>query len=540
MFRSLRGQLLSLIAGGLLAAIVIALLCFSLLASNVRAYQALLNEQIAAAAIADEANLIFKTQVQEWKNVLLRGADPASLDKYWGSFQKQESQVQKLLEQLSEALANYPQIAQKAQNLKREHASMGQAYRQGQQAFVSANFDAATGDKAVKGIDRATSDQLSALVEELHQQSAAQSAAISSQSRTTNWAGSLALIVGCLLVGVFSLWMINRRIVSPTQSLIEHIHGLSEGRFGNALHLERADELGRLSRAAEKLRVFLADTAQSLNESTQNLAQNSQTLERIANQMRHGTDEQFSRTDQVATAMQEMSATAQEVARHASDAAGAAEKANGAAQQGDNVMRATIATITAMSDEISHTAQVVSALETDSERVGKVLEVIRGIAEQTNLLALNAAIEAARAGEAGRGFAVVADEVRTLAQRTAESTAEIQQIIESVQNGAINAVKAIESGQTRTSEGVTQVNQAGSQLQQISQAISSILDMNRQISTAAHEQTSVAEEIARSLEEITAIGQSNLGHVEDTHEASQGLSRLSKQLQRLTQQLTGA
>ncbi|SEK91037.1 methyl-accepting chemotaxis protein [Atopomonas hussainii] len=538
MLQSLRGQLLTLIAGGLIAAIVIALLCFSLLAGDVRAYRTLLDEEVAAATLADEANLNFKIQVQEWKNVLLRGADSSAMDKYWGAFQKQEAEVQRSLEALSSTLRNYPKLASQAQALKREHASMGQAYRQGQQAFVQANFDAAAGDAAVKGIDRATSDQLSAIVSELHQQVATSAASISQQSRKTNWIGSLALILGCALVGMVSLWLINRRVIDPTRDLIEHIHDLSEGRFSQTLTLERSDELGRLAQAAEKLRLFLSDTAESLNNSSRSLSENSQVLSRIAQQMRHGTEEQFSRTDQVATAMQEMSATAQEVARHASDAAGAAEKANGAAQQGDSVMRATISTITSMSDEISHTAQVVSALESDSERVGKVLEVIRGIAEQTNLLALNAAIEAARAGEAGRGFAVVADEVRTLAQRTAESTAEIQQIIESVQNGAVNAVKAIESGQTRTTEGVTQVNQAGQQLKQISQAIGAILDMNRQISTAAHEQTSVAEEIARSLEEITAIGQSNMGHVEDTHESSLGLSRLSQQLQQLTHRLS--
>src|SRR3989338_4476834 len=143
-----------------------------------------------------------------------------------------------------------------------------------------------------------------------------------------------------------------------------------------------------------------------------------------------------------------MSATAQEVARHAAEAAGAADAADSAARQGETVMQATIKTITDIRSEISNTSDVIRRLESDSGRIGKVLEVIRGIAEQTNLLALNAAIEAARAGEQGRGFAVVADEVRTLAQRTAESTAGIHQIIDTVQTGAVNAVRAIESGQS--------------------------------------------------------------------------------------------
>ena len=200
-------------------------------------------------------------------------------------------------------------------------------------------------------------------------------------------------------------------------------------------------------------------------------------------------------------------------------------------------MQATIKTITDIRSEISNTSEVIRRLESDSGRIGKVLEVIRGIAEQTNLLALNAAIEAARAGEQGRGFAVVADEVRTLAQRTAQSTAEIHQIIDTVQTGAVNAVRAIESGQQRSEEGVTQVTEAGATLQLITNAVEAIRDMNRQIATAAEEQTSVAEDISRNLTEITAIAGSNQENVERTQAASKNLSTLSGELGEVTRRL---
>ncbi|WP_412071441.1 methyl-accepting chemotaxis protein [Pseudomonas sp. FEN] len=253
--------------------------------------------------------------------------------------------------------------------------------------------------------------------------------------------------------------------------------------------------------------------------------------------MAHGTHEQFERTDQVATAMTEMSATAQEVARHAGDAATAADDADHSAQQGELVMRSTIETITRMRTEIATTATVIRRLETDSGRIGKVLEVIRGIAEQTNLLALNAAIEAARAGEAGRGFAVVADEVRSLAQRTAASIAEINQIIQSVQTGAVDAALAIEGGQARSEESVEQVTEAGAMLERITTAVEAIRDMNRQIATAAEEQTSVAEDISRNLTEITAIASTNLDNVKRTEAASQNLHGLSGQLSDVTARL---
>ncbi|WP_445261278.1 methyl-accepting chemotaxis protein [Pseudomonas sp. RL_15y_Pfl2_60] len=254
--------------------------------------------------------------------------------------------------------------------------------------------------------------------------------------------------------------------------------------------------------------------------------------------MAQGSRDQFSRTDQVATAMHEMSATAQEVANHAGEAANAADDADRSAQQGEQVMQATIETITHMSQEIITTAEVIRQLEGDSSRISKVLEVIRGIAEQTNLLALNAAIEAARAGEAGRGFAVVADEVRTLAQRTAESTAEINQIISTVQTGASNAVRAIDSGQNLSNKGLEQVTQAGVTLQQITAAVEAIRDMNRQIATAAEEQTAVAEDISRNLTEITTIASENEKNVQRTESASKNLHSLSTGLSDVTQRLS--
>uniref|UniRef100_UPI001F0B79C9 methyl-accepting chemotaxis protein n=1 Tax=Pseudomonas aeruginosa TaxID=287 RepID=UPI001F0B79C9 len=180
--------------------------------------------------------------------------------------------------------------------------------------------------------------------------------------------------------------------------------------------------------------------------------------------------------------------------------------------------------------EINHRGEGIRKLESERGRIGKVLGVIRGMAEQTNLLAPNAAIEAARAGDAGRGFAVVADEVRTLAQRTAESIAEIHQIIDTVQNGAVNAARAIESGQSRSEAGAEQVANAGAMLRQITASVEAIRDMNRQIATAAEEQTAVAEDISRNLTEIASIASSNQEQVEQTEAASRDLHSLSAQL----------
>lgn len=534
--KSLRVQILALLAGSLLAILMIALVCFQLLSSSVRGYGQLIEGPLQASQLIDEANLQFKVQVQEWKNVLLRGKQPAELDKYWQQFLAREQQVQGILDQLISS--SDATLKARAEQLKQSHRQLGQAYAQGRRAFLAAGADPAVGDQAVKGVDRATSEQMSELVSQLRSDAEVRAQAINASAQRTVWLGLLVMFGSALVVGMCSLWLINRSLIEPIRALIEYVAQLSQGRFEARVASDRQDELGRLAVAANTLRDFLAETIARLQNNAGELEAASGDLRSIAGSMALGTDDQFQRTDQVATAMHEMSATAQEVARHAAQAARAADDADHSAQAGEQVMQATIDTIAAVNQEIAGTAAVIRHLETDSARIGKVLEVIRAIAEQTNLLALNAAIEAARAGEAGRGFAVVADEVRSLAQRTAASIAEINQIIGAVQNGALEAGKAIESGQQRSEEGAEQVQRAGQMLQRITQAVEAIRDMNRQIATAAEEQTSVAEDISRNLVEITRIATANQQAVQHTEQAGQRLHGLSGQLGEVTARLS--
>ncbi|WP_173940182.1 methyl-accepting chemotaxis protein [Pseudomonas sp. GW456-12-10-14-LB2] len=536
--KSLRAQILALLSGSLLAMLLIALACFHFLSNGVQNYSQLIAGPLHTSQLIDEANLQFKVQVQEWKNVLLRGKQPADLAKYWGQFEDRQRDVQGILGELANQKGLEPALKTRIDRLREEHRLLGAAYQKGRNAYVAAGADPTAGDAAVKGVDRAASDQMSELVAELRKQGTEQSAQISASADRTVWLGLLVMLASGLLIGLLSLWLVNRNLVEPIRKLIDYVTQLSKGRLVERVSSDRQDELGNLAAAANTLRDFLAETFNHLQRSAKDLDSASGELNAIATVMAGGTNEQFSRTDQVATAMNEMSATAQEVARHAADAARAADDADQSAQQGEKVMQSTIHSITQMRGEIANTATVIRRLEADSGRIGKVLEVIRGIAEQTNLLALNAAIEAARAGEAGRGFAVVADEVRNLAQRTAESIIEINQIIHSVQTGAVDAAQAIDSGQTRSDESVEQVTQAGAMLERITHAVEAIRDMNRQIATAAEEQTSVAEDISRNLTEITSIASTNLDNVQRTESASQNLHGLSGQLNDVTARLS--
>lgn len=537
---SLRAQVLALLAGGLLILLLIALGSFKFLAGSLDDYTHLVAGPLRATELVDRANVQFKTQVQEWKNVLLRGKDPKAADKYWAQFEEQERAVAATLQTLSELPGVPASVSQNAQRLRDEHATLGKAYRQGREAFLASGADAASGDRAVAGVDRATSEQMNALVTELRGLADEQSRSINEQGHQAIVWGIAIMLLSGLLITALSLWLVNRNLVTPVRDLIDYVARLSQGHLAERVVSQRRDELGNLAVAANTLRDFLADTFTRLQRSTADLDQASGELNTIAAVMLQGTNEQFERTDQVATAMQEMSATAQEVARHAAGAATAAADADREAQSGEQSMQATIHTITRMRGEIALTGDVIRQLRDDSGRIGKVLEVIRGIADQTNLLALNAAIEAARAGDAGRGFAVVADEVRTLAQRTAASTLEIHQIIDTVQTGAVNAVQAIENGQQRSDQGVEQVVEAGQTLTRITQSIEAIRDMNRQIATAAEEQNAVVDDIAQNLVEITAIATTNQANVDRTQSASGHLHQLSTELGQVTARIKAA
>ena len=536
--KSLRAQILALLSGSLLAMLLIALASFHLLSGGVQSYRELIEGPLRSSQLIDEANLQFKSQVQEWKNVLLRGKQPQELNKYWQQFEDRQRDVQNILGQLVQTPGLDASLKSRVQRLADEHRQLGSAYQKGRDAYVAGGADPSAGDAAVKGVDRATSEQMSELVTELRQHGDRQSAEISAAADRTVWLGILVMLASGLLIGLLSLWLVNRSLVQPIRQLIDYVAQLSRGQLAQRVASERQDELGKLAMAANTLRDFLAQTFASLQRSASDLDSSSGELNSIATLMSQGTNEQFNRTDQVATAMNEMSATAQEVARHAAAAARAADDADQSAQQGEQVMQQTIHSITQMRGEIANTATVIRRLEADSGRIGKVLEVIQGIAEQTNLLALNAAIEAARAGEQGRGFAVVADEVRSLAQRTQASTAEISKMIEVLQERTAEAGSAMQLSRQQMQESVELAREAGSSIDSINGAVTQITDMNTLIATATEQQNAVTEELNRSIVKIHTAADENAQGAQQTAQACVELSKLANTLHHMTQRFT--
>lgn len=265
----------------------------------------------------------------------------------------------------------------------------------------------------------------------------------------------------------------------------------------------------RLANSTNKITTAFAELLREVSEATNKVADNSEQMVTVAQQSMDGILRQRSETEQVATAMNQMTASVQEVARSAANGAEIAQTTANQSKEGSKVVSETISGIGALASNVEKAAEVIHDLEKDSESIGSVLDVIQGIAEQTNLLALNAAIEAARAGEQGRGFAVVADEVRSLASRTQESTQEIQGIIEKLQTRSKQAVSVMTDGQRQAQSGVDLAQSAGTALQEISSGIADLERVATQIAVAAEEQGTVSEEINRNVFNINDISVAN-------------------------------
>ncbi|MCJ1877750.1 methyl-accepting chemotaxis protein [Pseudomonas nitroreducens] len=345
--------------------------------------------------------------------------------------------------------------------------------------------------------------------------------------------GLIAAIVGLLLV-----WLTARGVTRPILGVAAMLRNIASGEGDLTKRLDYAgkDELGELAgwfnRFLDKLQPIIRDVKSSVHDARATADQSSE----IASQTSAGMQQQFREVDQVATASQEMSATAHDVANSAAMAADAARGADGATRDGLNVIDNTTRLIDELASDMSSAMSQVEGLAASSEQIGSVLEVIRGIAEQTNLLALNAAIEAARAGEAGRGFAVVADEVRNLAKRTQDSVEEIRQVIEGLQNGTRDVVGAMSNSHRQAQDSVSQVEQAVAALKRIGDAVSVITDMNLQIASAAEEQSAVAEEINRNVAGIRDVTESLSSQAQESAQVSQSLNKLANHQQGLMDQ----
>ncbi len=349
---------------------------------------------------------------------------------------------------------------------------------------------------------------------------------------------ALSLSIIMVLIGAGLSWLFASYLVKPLNNVVNAIKDIAEGEgdLTQRLNYLQNDELGELSKNVNLLMEKLQTTLGEMATLIHGLASSSEELHAVASNTTADIQNQQLQTDQLATAMTQMTATVHEVAQSAQNAAQGAETAKSQTAQGFEIMNQSIKEIESLAQKVTSTSDVIRKLADDSENIGSVLDVIKSIAEQTNLLALNAAIEAARAGEQGRGFAVVADEVRTLASRTQESTNEIESMIEQLQSASKQAVSEMENSRESANLGKEKMAETGDALSKIRDAVDSISDLNFQIASASEQQSAAALEINSNVVNINNSNEATAVGATKTSESSNQVSTAAQRLQELVQQ----
>jgi len=355
------------------------------------------------------------------------------------------------------------------------------------------------------------------------------------ESQTTSlWSSVSAAVIALIAIMLLAL-VVVRSIITPLKSAVSAMTDIAQGGgdLRHRLAVNGNDELSQLAQAFNRFASQVRDLVAQVAGSTSTLNVSASDLNKIMRKAELGVQRQQSESDQVATAMNEMAASATEVADSAMRASGAAADAEDLVGNSKQTLLKTVRVIDGLAEQVTHGVSVIADLSKESDSIGGVLDVIRSIAEQTNLLALNAAIEAARAGEAGRGFAVVADEVRTLASRTQKSTQEIQQMIQRLQAGIKGAIELISNLKQSSQSSVDEIRQVEVALNQISTAVNTINNMNAQIATAAEEQTHVSGAINENVHQIVVVTEETAVGTRSATETSERLTALAAELDKL-------
>lgn len=336
-------------------------------------------------------------------------------------------------------------------------------------------------------------------------------------------------VVAILSAGLIA-WFMVRMITMPIRETVEIANKVASNDLTVRVDSERGDEFGQLFSAFGTMVTNLRDLIKQIDEGASNIASSSEELSTVTDQTSRDVAEQSDGTDQVATAMNEMVATVNDVAKSAEAAFESARRADEKAQQGEASVSETLSHVGELNVMTTEVVEQLRALQGDTQSIVTVLDVIKAVAEQTNLLALNAAIEAARAGEHGRGFSVVADEVRSLAQRTQQSATEIETLISNLVSSAESSVEKMTNGSTMAEETLSKAEQSGNTIREMAEAVEEIRQFNSQIATAAEQQSTTAEDINRNITRIRDIAEQSSTSTEQVSASSDELARLAEGL----------
>ena len=474
-----------------------------------------------------------KVQLEEIQDVLNAAVASGEMgmlegaDKAYQSLNTSLDEMAKLNDELAADIAD-------TRNRLSEYFSLARSLSAG---MISGSLDPTSMSRRAEQMNRLLT-QLREDLADLHQHSYRDfSGTLAQANEASQSAVNVGVGIGLVTIAMLGLFafligqMTTQNINNVVRSLREMASG--EGDLTQRLQTRLKDEIGDLVNEFNAFVGNLQDIIRQVVTASEKVAGAVEGMSSVTEQTQSGMRRQRSEAEHLVTAIDEMSATVGDVARHASSASGAAADTDNEAKKGKQVVEATIETINSLAEEVEKAAEAMQRLHADTEEVGTVMDVIRGIAEQTNLLALNAAIEAARAGEHGRGFAVVADEVRTLASRTQDSTVKIEKTIEQLRNGANLVGEVMSHGRDQARTSVDQAAAAGSSLEAITTMAGTISDMNRQIATATEQQSTVANEIQKNVNQIRDIAEQSSQGAERAADSNRELAALAGELHRL-------
>ncbi|WP_154124688.1 methyl-accepting chemotaxis protein [Grimontia hollisae] len=527
---SIKGVVIGILTTAIAILTAISLTTILSLRDDLKEYDFVVNTEIRSAQLADQMNIEFKRQVQEWKNVLIRGSDDGKREKYWGRFQEQESKIQALGRELVPLLNDSPEQTSQANDFLRLHKKMGADYRRGFNDFVNANYNHTAGDKAVSGIDREPSARLDELSNVLSKSAEKHGQILQSTARELVQISIISVTGISIVLLALAYMLIMKFITRPLEATAKELDIIASGDLTSTPSAIGLGEIGMINASAAKLHNQLANLISGLQRSANELSTASNQLNSNSQKQSESANAQQQQTEQASTAVEELSRSAAEIARSANETSDSTQQTTESAGVGATQMESVNALMTQLRQDIESAGSAVGDLSKRVVRVDEVMTVISGIAEQTNLLALNAAIEAARAGEQGRGFAVVADEVRALAQKTQESTSEIAEVLAGLRQGSESTVKAMQNGQNKTDEVVTNISEVSERWRDLANAINDIAELNTTVAATANEQTSVSQEISLLISELHAAAQILQEQAADSAQSSSILDKLAKQL----------
>ena len=464
---------------------------------------------------------------------VLVNREPAAL-------QEAQTRIGVLVDKLRSAQASYaalPAGAEEAQLYKTFTATLD-SYMQAQTQMMELSrqnkldeMRSLINTRIKDGTDQ-MGEQLNKLVA-LNTADAKGASAVAGANYDSAMTGIVAVVVIAALLTVLLAWLLTRSIVTPLNRAVLAAQTIAEGNLSKVIDVDGKDEPARLLGALATMQASLRKTIEQIAGSATQLGTAAEELSAVTQDASRGLQQQNNEIEQAATAVNEMTAAVEEVARNAVSTSEASNQSTQAAREGRDRVVETVDAIQTMTHDVHNTSLMIEGLAAQGRDIGKVLDVIRAIAEQTNLLALNAAIEAARAGEAGRGFAVVADEVRALAHRTAQSTQEIEKMVAGIQNGTGEAVASMQQSNQRTQSTLELARAAGVALEQITQSIHLINERNLVIASASEEQAQVSREVDRNLVNIRDLATQSAAGANQTSTATHELSRLAVDLNAL-------